>query len=137
MTFSHFFWDLQTYAKRDVQALIGLKRLRLFQHFLILLRREKNDGEEYSSGKLTFREHRGSFDHRISAMDCPPGFPLTSGKIWNTIPNMQQRSSKLLPRPPLVNQVLQCTDLLDMIFLDHLIIGRGNRYYSYAEDDKL
>jgi DNA repair protein RadC len=31
----------------------------------------------------------------------------------------------------------QAADLLNLIFLDHLIIGKGNRYYSYAEDDKL
>lgn len=31
----------------------------------------------------------------------------------------------------------QAADLLNMIFLDHIIIGNGNNYYSYAENDKL
>jgi len=31
----------------------------------------------------------------------------------------------------------QAADLLNLIFLDHLIIGSGNSYYSYAEEDKL
>lgn len=31
----------------------------------------------------------------------------------------------------------QSGDLLNLIFLDHIIIGSGNSYYSYAENDKL
>jgi len=31
----------------------------------------------------------------------------------------------------------QAADLLDLVFLDHLIIGSGSSYYSYAEDDRL
>ncbi len=31
----------------------------------------------------------------------------------------------------------QAGDLLNLIFLDHIIIGSGNSYYSYAENDKL
>ncbi|MFC1896718.1 DNA repair protein RadC [Thermodesulfobacteriota bacterium] len=31
----------------------------------------------------------------------------------------------------------QAADLLNLIFLDHIIIGSGNRYYSYAENEKL
>ncbi|MBW1811888.1 MAG: JAB domain-containing protein, partial [Deltaproteobacteria bacterium] len=31
----------------------------------------------------------------------------------------------------------QAADLLNLVFLDHIIIGSGNSYYSYAENDKL
>lgn len=31
----------------------------------------------------------------------------------------------------------QAGDLLNLIFLDHIIIGSGNSYYRYAENDKL
>jgi DNA repair protein RadC len=31
----------------------------------------------------------------------------------------------------------QASDLLNLIFVDHIIIGGGNSYYSYAENDKL
>jgi len=31
----------------------------------------------------------------------------------------------------------QAADLLNLIFLDHLIIGSGSSYYSYAENDRL
>ncbi len=31
----------------------------------------------------------------------------------------------------------QAADLLNLVFQDHIIIGRGNSYYSYAENDKL
>ena len=31
----------------------------------------------------------------------------------------------------------QAADLLNMVFQDHIIIGSGNSYYSYAENDKL
>jgi DNA repair protein RadC len=31
----------------------------------------------------------------------------------------------------------QAADLLNLVFLDHLIIGSGSSYYSYAENDKL
>ena len=31
----------------------------------------------------------------------------------------------------------QAGDLLNLMFLDHIIIGSGNRYYSYADNNKL
>ena len=31
----------------------------------------------------------------------------------------------------------QAADLLNLVFQDHIIIGSGNSYYSYAENDKL
>jgi len=31
----------------------------------------------------------------------------------------------------------QAADLLNLVFQDHIIIGSGNHYYSYAENDKL
>ena len=31
----------------------------------------------------------------------------------------------------------QAADLLNLVFIDHIIIGSGNSYYSYAENDKL
>ena len=31
----------------------------------------------------------------------------------------------------------QAADLLNLVFQDHIIIGSGNTYYSYAENDKL
>ena len=31
----------------------------------------------------------------------------------------------------------QAGDLLNLVFQDHIIIGSGNSYYSYAENDKL
>jgi DNA repair protein RadC len=31
----------------------------------------------------------------------------------------------------------QAADLLNLIFLDHIIIGSGSSYYSYAENQKL
>jgi DNA repair protein RadC len=31
----------------------------------------------------------------------------------------------------------QASDLLNLVFQDHIIIGSGNRYFSYAEKDKL
>ena len=31
----------------------------------------------------------------------------------------------------------QAADLLNLVFQDHIIIGSGNKYYSYAENDKL
>lgn len=31
----------------------------------------------------------------------------------------------------------QAADLLNLIFIDHIIIGSGNKYYSYADNDKI
>ncbi len=31
----------------------------------------------------------------------------------------------------------QAADLLNLIFLDHIIIGSGNKYYSYADNEKI
>ena len=31
----------------------------------------------------------------------------------------------------------QAADLLNLIFIDHIIIGNGNKYYSYADTDKI
>jgi len=31
----------------------------------------------------------------------------------------------------------QAADLLNLIFIDHIIIGNGNKYYSYADNDKI
>lgn len=33
--------------------------------------------------------------------------------------------------------LMRAADLLNLIFLDHIIIGSGDSYYSYAENDKL
>lgn len=31
----------------------------------------------------------------------------------------------------------QAADLLNLVFLDHIIIGIGSSYYSYADNDKI
>jgi len=42
------------------------------------------------------------------------------------------------PADDLTTQELkQAADLLNLVFLDHIIIGSGNSYFSYAENDRL
>jgi hypothetical protein len=57
-------------------------------------------------------------------------FRLISGNIWSTIPNMQQRFSKLVPRP--VNQALKKPVFFnrEMIMLTKLIVRNFKRFES-------
>ncbi len=46
------------------------------------------------------------------------------------------------PKPPAADDqttedLKQAAKLMDLAFLDHLIIGSGNEYYSYADNDKI